>query len=77
MHDFAQWWILLTGGGAIYFAARTDDLQKWGFALGLASEPGWFYAAWESQQWGVFLTALWWAWWWGKGAWQRFNPNRR
>lgn len=71
-HDFAQAWVFVTSALAVYCVARTDRWHRWGYVFGLASEPGWFYAAWIADQWGTLLLAMWWSYSWGMGAWRRF-----
>ena len=51
----AQVAITLFGTSAILFIAKKN---KWGFVLGLASQPFWFITAYIHEQWGVFLTAI-------------------
>ena len=77
MHHAAQAYILVLSLAAIMLVARTDPVSRWGFVAGLASEPGWLYAAWESGQWGVMLLSIWWGGWWAVGAWRRFPEVRR
>ena len=44
--------IILTGVTAIFLVARKN---KWGFVLGLAGTPFWFYTAYLNGQWGIFI----------------------
>jgi len=76
LHDAVQAWILVTSMAAIWCVARTDSWHRWGYVFGLASEPGWFYAAWQSGQWGTLLLCAWWSWSWGVGAWRRFGRKQ-
>jgi nicotinamide riboside transporter PnuC len=41
--------------GAIFLVARKN---KWGFVLGLLSQPFWFYTSYVNTQWGIFLTTV-------------------
>lgn len=72
MHDFMQTWVLLCSGTAVWLVARTDKWQRWGYILGLLSEPAWLYGAWKAQQWGVILLVAWYCYSWSCGAWRRF-----
>lgn len=51
----AQIGIILTGVSAIILVARKN---KWGFVVGLISQPFWFTTAIVNEQWGVFLVSL-------------------
>ena len=53
--------ILFFGGLAIaLIACKSKRLQFWGFICGAISEPLWLYSAWQAEQWGVVVLALWW-----------------
>lgn len=54
LDSFAQIGILLFGLSAMFLVARKN---KWGFALGLASQPFWFTTAYLNEQWGVFINS--------------------
>ena len=32
--------------------------RRWASVFGLVGQPFWFYAAWESQQWGIFALSF-------------------
>ena len=72
-----QVYIGLLGAGAIGLMSlgtgRYRSLAKWGFVLGLASEPVWAYSASRAGQWGVVLLCAWWGACWGIGAYRCFN----
>ncbi len=51
----AQVGIATLGIAAIILVARKN---KWGFALGLASQPFWFITAYLNKQWGVFFISI-------------------
>lgn len=71
---FIQAGILILGGFAVALLAHKEaSVRKWGYVTGLASEPFWIYAAVTTDQWGVVLIALWWAWWYYKGALNNWN----
>lgn len=56
MWDFiSQVVILIFGVSAIVLVAKKN---RWGFVLGLLSQPFWFITAFLHQQWGIFLVSL-------------------
>lgn len=52
---FVQTIIVITSPLAVFLVGRKN---KWGFVVGLLSQPFWFYTTWQNQQWGAFLTAI-------------------
>jgi nicotinamide riboside transporter PnuC len=56
MLDFiAQIGITVFGIIAILLVAKKN---KWGFVVGLASQPFWFITSYLNEQWGVFLLSI-------------------
>ena len=56
MYDFvSQIAITLFGALAIILVAKKN---KWGFVVGLASQPFWFITSFINEQWGVFLISI-------------------
>jgi nicotinamide riboside transporter PnuC len=51
----AQFGILVFGLSAMFLVARKN---KWGFVLGLLTQPFWFTTAFLNEQWGVFLNSI-------------------
>ncbi len=47
--------ITFLGAGAIILVAKKN---KWGFVLGILSQPFWFITSYVHQQWGVFLVSI-------------------
>lgn len=47
--------ILIFGVGAIVLVAKKN---KWGFVIGLLSQPFWFITSFVHHQWGIFLVSL-------------------
>lgn len=51
--------ITLLGPTAIWLSqSRSVRFQRWACIVGLVSQPFWFWAAWDSGQWGVFVVAV-------------------
>jgi nicotinamide riboside transporter PnuC len=47
--------IFVFGALAIILVARKN---KWGFVIGLLSQPFWFITSYQNKQWGVFLVSI-------------------
>lgn len=61
--------IVILGGLAIYLlASKRARVRRWGYVSGLASEPFWIHASVTTEQWGVVLLAVWWGWFYFRGA---------
>lgn len=70
----AQWAVFVLGGLAIWLISddRDPGRQRWGWLIGLMSQPLWLYATWQSEQWGLFALSFWYLYAWGKGARRRW-----
>ncbi len=51
----AQVAVFLFGAGAVLLIGAFKS--KWGFALGLAAQPAWFYIAVTARQWGILAVS--------------------
>ena len=52
---FEQIGIAFTGVIAIWLTQqRNESLKKYACLFGLASQPFWFYATYQAEQWGIF-----------------------
>jgi len=70
MDQLVQAVIAVMGPAAIWLSqSRSVQVQRWACIVGLASQPFWFWATWESGQWGVFVVSLVCAAAWVKGSW--------
>jgi len=47
--------ILILGASAIILVAKKN---KWGFIVGLLSQPFWFITSYMNKQWGIFLVSI-------------------
>ena len=75
MSDWLSWadwvsqsFILLVGGAAIWLVGRKEEWRRWGYVLGLVSQPFWFYSTIRTEQWGMFVLSLWYTYSWGQGV---------
>lgn len=58
---------------AAYMVAGTGPMQRWGFVVGLCSQPLWFAAAWRARQYGILLVAIFYTGAWVQGIFNRFT----
>ncbi len=47
--------IFILGGTSIILIAKKN---KWGFVIGLCSQPFWIITSYNNEQWGIFLLSL-------------------
>lgn len=52
--------IFICGVGAIILVGldSSNPLQRWGFVLGLISQPCWLHFSFRTKSWGVFWLSL-------------------
>ena len=64
--------IAFTGVIAIWLSQdKRDSFRKYACLFGLAGQPFWFYSAYTSDQWGIFVLCIFYTFSWAKG----FNNN--
>ena len=62
--------IAFFGASAAWLSqARTQRMRRWACVFGLLAQPGFFWASWQSGQWGVFLLTTIYAGAWVRGFW--------
>lgn len=66
--DFSQIGILIFGCSAVWFVGRREKWKRWGYILGLCSQPFWFYTTITHGQYGIALLSLWYTYSWGQGV---------
>lgn len=76
--------IVLFGVTAVGLSqAKSQRRRRWACIFGLIAQPFWFWSAWHTQQWGVFLVCFLYAAMWLLGLWNswvqpwRENQGRR
>ena len=74
LDTIAQALIFVFGCAAIFMVAlpATNPWQKWGYVVGLLSQPAWFYTSIFHGQIGVFLVSCIFTGSWIFGIWVRF-----
>lgn len=57
--QLVQTYILVVQIGSFsYLAVADPKVSRWGYPIGLAAQPAYFYACGKAEQWGMFvLTA--------------------
>ncbi len=61
--------IAATGIASIILVAKKN---KWGFILGLASQPFWYITSFINEQWGIFFLNFAYTFSWGLGVYEWF-----
>ena len=60
--------IVLFGGSAIWLVGRKEKWSKWGYIMGLCSQPFWFYTTLKNKQIGAFILSIWYTYCWIQGV---------
>lgn len=61
--------IAVTGVVAIWLTQQgNNNLKKYACLFGLAGQPFWFYSAYQTEQWGIFLLCLFYTYSWSLGV---------
>lgn len=68
MNNLAQVAIFILGSSAIYLVGTTGRFKKWGYLVGLVSQPFWFYTAWTTEAWGIFFMCFIYTYSWANGC---------
>ena len=55
LDQISQFALFFLSVSAIILVARKN---KWGFVLGLSSQPFWLYTSYANDQWGIFLNSI-------------------
>lgn len=71
--EIAQVGIMFFGVTAIILVAKKN---KWGFVLGLLSQPFWFITSYLNQQWGVFILSAIYCFSWAFGIYSWFYKDK-
>jgi len=61
--------VVTFGCAAIWFVSRKERWSRWGYILGLFSQPVWFYTFGKHKQWGMLLLSVWYLYSWSQGVW--------
>lgn len=55
LDNISQIIIPVTGISAIFLIARKN---KYGFLIGLSGQPFWLYSSYVNEQWGIFISSI-------------------
>jgi nicotinamide riboside transporter PnuC len=61
--------IFVLGATAIWFVSRRERWSRWGYIIGLISQPFWLYTTIKNQQWGMVALSVWYTYSWFQGIW--------
>ncbi|OPY16061.1 MAG: hypothetical protein A4E69_00330 [Syntrophus sp. PtaB.Bin138] len=75
--DISQIGILIFGCSAVWFVGRKERWMRYGYILGLCSQPFWLWTSIQHEQWGIALLSLWYAYSWGQGIWNYWFKAER
>ena len=69
--------ILIFGCSSVWILARPEHWRRFGYLLGLLSQPFWLYNSLKTGQWGVFILSLFYTYSWAQGVWFHLvKPDR-
>lgn len=68
----SQIWIAVFGATAVWLVGRLEHWKRWGYVLGLCSQPAWFYTTIKHEQWGILCLSIWYTYSWGQGVYNYF-----
>ena len=60
--------IVVLGGGSTWVLSRKGEWRKWGYLLGLLSEPFWLYTMVVAKQWALLPLVGWYTYSWSCGV---------
>jgi len=63
----SQIFIIVLGIPTFFLISRPESWRRWGFVLGLISQPFWYYQTITHQQWGIFILSLFYTYTWCQG----------
>lgn len=67
--DAVQVAILILSGSSVWLIGRKENWSKWGYLIGLLSQPFWIYTSYVNEQLGIFILGIWYTYAWCQGIW--------
>jgi hypothetical protein len=71
-----QFFIFIFSASAIWFVGRTEKWSKYGYVLGLLSQPFWFYSTITQKQYGMLCLTIFYTYSWGQGFYNHFIKKK-
>ena len=59
--------VVVFGAPAIWFVGRKEHWKKWGYVLGMCSQPFWIVGMTYNRHWGMLALSLFYTYSWGQG----------
>jgi hypothetical protein len=63
----SQFFIFIFGCSAIWLVSRREKWKRWGYIVGLCSQPFWLYTSFINKQYGIFALSLFYTYSWMQG----------
>ena len=67
LDNISQVMIMVLGASAIWLVCRLEHWRRWGYILGMCSQPFWLYTTIKHEQWGIVALSIWYTYSWGQG----------
>lgn len=67
-----QFLIFFLSASSIWLITRDDAWRKWGYPIGLLSQPFWAYASITEKQWGMLALTAFYTYSWSTGVYNYF-----
>lgn len=58
LSNICQWVVMIMGAVTIWFLAQKKPWMRWGYVIGLLSEPFWMITTYYSKQYGIMVLTL-------------------
>ena len=69
-------WLEVASQSAIFMgpvgAMLLGSGSRWGFIIGLVTQPFWFYTSFRHRQWGIFIASIFYTFGWAMGVYRNF-----
>lgn len=72
LDQISQWAIFVFGPSAIFVVGMKKKWRRWGYVLGMISQPFWFYTLIYNKQWPIVAVSFLYTISWGNGIWNHW-----
>lgn len=76
LENIIQFCIFVLSASAIWFVGSTEKWSKYGYVLGLLSQPFWFYSTITKEQYGMLCLTVFYTYSWGRGFYNHFIKKK-